>query len=80
VPEDVRAELLERERTDARLVDGDPGAFRGTLLSRFSFSIDVNEWGLRDLRTEAIAATRLLPVIEEIRNANVWDALENDAG
>ncbi|HUF13325.1 MAG TPA: nucleotidyltransferase family protein [Longimicrobiales bacterium] len=77
VPEDIRGALLERERTEVPRLE-DAAAFRGTLLSRFSFSIDVNEWGLRDLRTEAIAATRLLPVIEEIRNSNVWDSQETD--
>lgn len=77
VPEEIRSALLERERTEVPVLD-DTAAFRGTLLSRFSFSIDVNEWGLRDLRTEAIAATRMLPVIEEIRDADVWDSQEPD--
>lgn len=72
VPEEVRSGLLRRAADDEHVDDS--AAFRGTLLSRFSFSIDVNEWGLRDLRTEAIAASRMLPVIEQIRNANVWDA------
>lgn len=79
VPENIRSALLERERTEIQEID-DTAAFRGTLLSRFSFSIDVNEWGLRDLRTEAVAATRMLPVIEEIGNADVWDSQEADAG
>lgn len=79
VPEDIRGGLLERERTEIQEID-DTAAFRGTLLSRFSFSIDVNEWGLRDLRTEAVAATRMLPVIEEIGNADVWDSQEPDGG
>jgi hypothetical protein len=79
VPEEIRDGLLERARVEHEKVD-DTAAFRGTLLSRFSFSIDVNEWGLRDLRTEAVAATRSLPVIAEIRTADVWDSLENDAG
>lgn len=77
VPEDIRDRLLDRGRSDPQPLD-DPQAFRGTLLSRFSFAIDVNEWGLRDLRTEAIAATRLLPVIEEIRTADVWDGQDGD--
>ena len=77
VPEEIRGDLLERERTELPQLD-DAAAFRGTLLSRFSFSIDVNEWGLRDLRTEAIAATRTLPVIEEIGSADVWDSQEPD--
>ena len=75
VPEEIRGALLEREKNEVQPVD-DSAAFRGTLLSRFSFSIDVNEWGLRDLRTEAIALTRLLPVIQEIRDAHVWDSQE----
>lgn len=76
VPEDIRIALLQRAQTEMQLDDN--AAFRGTLLSRFSFSIDVNEWGLRDLRTEAIAATRLLPVIREIGDAHVWDSQEAD--
>jgi hypothetical protein len=46
---------------------------RGTLISRFSFSIDVNEWRLRDLRDEAIRATEALPIIREIATSGVWD-------
>ena len=75
VPEPIRDGLLERAMHDDEAVH-DPAMFRGTLVSRFSFAIDVNEWGLRDLRTEAVAATRLLPVIEEIGSADVWDAQE----
>lgn len=46
---------------------------RGTLVSRFSFAIDVNEWGLRDLREEAICETERLPIIREIAGSDVWD-------
>lgn len=79
VPDDVRERLLERERDEPDELE-DPRAFRGTLVSKFSFAIDVNEWGLRDLRTEAVSACRSLPVIEEIRESSVWDekAEEND--
>lgn len=77
VPEVIRDALLERGRLEREEPD-DAAAFRGTLLSRFSFSIDVNEWGLRDLRTEAVTATRTLPVIEEIRSADVWDSQEDE--
>ncbi|HSH45194.1 MAG TPA: hypothetical protein VK966_05035, partial [Longimicrobiales bacterium] len=45
---------------------------RGTLLSLFSFAIDVNEWGFRDERRQHVAALRSMPVVEEIRNAEVW--------
>jgi hypothetical protein len=46
---------------------------QGTLISRFSYNLDVNEWGFRDLRKEATIATRQLPVIGEITASDVWD-------
>lgn len=79
VPEWVRKDLLTRERDEPEQLD-DPQTFRGTLVSRFSFAIDVNEWGLRDLRAEAVAASRSLPIIEEIQGAEVWDGRSDDAG
>jgi hypothetical protein len=51
---------------------GDPKVCQGTLISRFSFAIDVNEWGYRDLRAEAVTATRHLPIIHEITNSDLW--------
>lgn len=77
VPRPVRELLLERAH--AELADeGDPNVCAGTLISRFSFSIDVNEWGMRDLRKEATAATRTLPIIQEIIASDVWEQPENE--
>jgi hypothetical protein len=72
VPHWVRDELLGRasEKIDET---GDENVCRGTLISRFSFSIDVNEWGFRDLRKEATVATRGLPIVDEIVRSDVWD-------
>jgi hypothetical protein len=73
VPRWVFDDLLERARRDLdRERDGDP-VTRGTLVSRFSFAIDVNEWGFRDLRTESIRATERLPIIRELATSDVWD-------
>lgn len=73
VPDWVLRELLERsEREIERPRSGEP-VTRGTLVSRFSFAIDVNEWGFRDLREEAIQATLQLPLIQEIAASDVWD-------
>lgn len=72
VPKEVRLALLERARDGIDDV-GDPDICQGTLISRFSFSIDVNEWGFRDLRKEATVATRTLPIIQEIVSSDVWD-------
>lgn len=72
VPRWVRDELYgraEAERDD----EGDPAICQGTLISRFSFAIDVNEWGMRDLRKEAIVHARHLPIVQEIIRSDVWD-------
>jgi hypothetical protein len=73
VPIWVRDELSRCAIEEAEL-DGDPKLCQGTLISRFSFSIDVNEWAMRDLRAEAIHATRELPIIQEIATSDVWDS------
>ncbi|HEX7049701.1 MAG TPA: nucleotidyltransferase family protein [Longimicrobiales bacterium] len=72
VPTWVREDLYERAYEEIES-EGDPGVCRGTLISRFSFAIDVNEWGFRDLRTQAVSAIRALPIIREIRDSDVWD-------
>jgi hypothetical protein len=73
IPARVMDELLDRAREDVhRERTGEP-LTRGTLVSRFSFSIDVNEWGLRDLRREAICEAELKPILREIAESDVWD-------
>ncbi|HSL70134.1 MAG TPA: hypothetical protein VK864_07810 [Longimicrobiales bacterium] len=77
VPRWVRELLYTRAAKELDEV-GDPTICQGTLISRFSFSIDVNEWGMRDLRKEATAAARSLPIIQEIMMSDVWDESEDD--
>ena len=71
VPQEVRRTLYDRAEAEIDAV-GDPEVCQGTLISRFSYNIDVNEWGYRDLRKEATIATRQLPVIREITASDVW--------
>ena len=73
VPEWVLSTLLERAANDAERERTGERVTRGTLVSKFSFAIDVNDWGFRDLRTEAIEVTRKLPVLREIAMDPVWD-------
>lgn len=75
VPRWVREKLYAAA---AEAIDevGDPSICQGTLISRFSYNIDVNEWGFRDLRKEATIATRQLPIIHEIMQADVWQEKE----
>jgi hypothetical protein len=73
VPRWLLDELLERahretgrERTGERVT-------RGTLISRFSFTIDVHEWGFRDVRAEEIQLMEERPILREIAESDVWD-------
>lgn len=74
VPVRVLEELLERARQDGHRPRSGERITRGTLVSRFSFAIDVNEWGQRDLRAESVRGTELLPIIREIAGSDVFDS------
>jgi hypothetical protein len=75
IPLWVRRKLYDAA---AQAIDevGEASICQGTLISRFSFSIDVNEWGFRDLRKEATISTRQLPIVHEITHADVWEEKE----
>ncbi len=75
VPQWVRRKLY-KQAEDAIDEVGDPEICQGTLISRFSYNIDVNEWGFRDLRREATVLTRQLPIIAEITQSELWDGQE----
>jgi len=76
VPRWVLRELLEKAEADS----SQPAAgeeehdnTRGTMISRFSFAIDVNEWGFRDLREEYIDRMKRHPAVLAIEESDVWD-------
>jgi hypothetical protein len=74
IPDHVRERLQTLGRADPKPKPGDGApACRGTMLSLYSFAIDVNEWGFHDIRREMVARVRSAPIVDEIRNAAVWD-------
>ncbi|HEX6966062.1 MAG TPA: nucleotidyltransferase family protein [Gemmatimonadaceae bacterium] len=73
VPGWVFDDLLQRARYDVGRPRTGEKVTRGTMISRFSFAIDVNEWGFRELREAFVARTESLPVIREIVASDVWD-------
>lgn len=74
VPSWVMEQLLEQARADvARDEEEEADVTRGTLISRFSFAIDVREWGFGDPRGDLIRAARNRPVIRSIAESDVWD-------
>jgi hypothetical protein len=78
VPDWVRGELLERAQAERGVVDPDLDVAQGTLLSYFSFAIDVNEWGFHNYRRESVLAARSLPLVREITRSDVWDSVNHD--
>jgi hypothetical protein len=76
VPERILRELLRRAEDEAE-TPPDEGEgrdlTRGTLISRFSFAIDVNEWGFRDLRERNVQRRLQDPLIREVAESDVWD-------
>jgi hypothetical protein len=73
VPAWVMEQLIERARADIARDEEDADVTRGTMISRFSFAIDVREWGFADPRGEMVRQARSHPAIREIAEADVWD-------
>jgi hypothetical protein len=78
VPAWVYEQFLERARTELTTDDEDIDFTRGPLISRFSFSIDVREWGFHDPRGNLVREARSRPEIREIAAADVWDERGED--
>lgn len=72
VPHWVREELNTRARNAIDEV-GDPKVCFGTMISRFSYTIDVNEWGFQDPRKQLVIDARCMPVVQEIVASDVWE-------
>jgi hypothetical protein len=78
VPEWVMETLLDRARHDAAQNVDDLDYTRGPLISRFSFMIDVREWGFADPRADLVREARNLPEIRAIADADLWDERGED--
>jgi hypothetical protein len=77
IPASVRRALRDQAMAEPDQAppapEGQPPLCRGTMLSRYSFVIDVNEWGFRDARVDLVSRLRADPIVAEIRDAEVWD-------
>jgi len=73
VPAWVMESLVEQARADIARDEEDADVTRGTLISRFSFAIDVREWGFADPRGEMVRQARNHPQVREIASSDVWD-------
>ena len=73
VPDWVVNQLFERARANEDAQAQEVGSTRGPLISRFSFSIDVREWGFIDPTVDLIRSARQEPAIRAIADSPVWD-------
>jgi hypothetical protein len=69
VPEHLLALAKEEFAREEEPVD----VTRGPMISRFSFTIDVREWGFADPRSELVNKVRISPEVRAIAEADVWD-------
>lgn len=78
VPAWVMESLIEQARAEIARDDEDADVTRGTLISRFSFAIDVREWGFSDPRGEMVRQARNHPAIRAVAASDVWDERSDD--
>jgi hypothetical protein len=73
IPGWVPEHLLGLAREQFAREEEDVDFTRGPLISRFSFTIDVREWGFSDPRSELVREAQNKPVIRAIAESDVWD-------
>ena len=73
VPEWVYEQLLARAKQESTHDATGADFTRGPLISRFSFTIDVREWGFTDPRNDLVREARNRPDVQAIADADVWD-------
>jgi hypothetical protein len=78
VPAWVPETLLERARAQIGRDEDKPEFTRGPLISRFSFMIDVREWGFTSPRDELVHIARQSPQVRAIAESEVWDERAED--
>jgi hypothetical protein len=78
VPGWVSDKLLALARDTIGRDEGDMDVTRGPMISRFSFTIDVREWGFSDPRSELVRIAQNTPEIRAIVEADVWDERGED--
>ena len=78
IPAWVMEQLIEQARADIARDEEEADVTRGTMISRFSFAIDVREWGFADPRGEIVRQARNHPAIRQIADSDVWDERSDD--
>lgn len=72
VPRQVWETLLDRSRNEIGRDEQDEALTNGPLISRFSFAIDVQEWGFHDTRIERVRRAMNSDPVRQIVNDPIW--------
>ena len=73
IPKWVYDHLMDRAKAELSEDSTDVDITNGPLISRFSFTIDVREWGFGDPRNDTVRAARNRPEVQAIAESDVWD-------
>lgn len=79
IPTSVTEALLARSREIMGRDEQDEALTNGPLISRFSFAIDVQEWGFHDTRVERIRRALNSEPVRRIANDPIWKLSERRA-
>jgi hypothetical protein len=72
VPRHVLETLLDRAREEIGRQDPDEALTNGPLISKFSFAIDVQEWGFHDSRNDRVRRAMNSEPVRQIINDPIW--------
>lgn len=78
IPAWVPEHLLSLAKAEFEREEENVDVTRGPMISRFSFTIDVREWGFSDPRSELVREVRNSPEVRAIVEADVWDERGED--
>lgn len=73
IPAWVYEQLIEQAKAEMSQEAEDVDFTRGPLISRFSYTIDVREWGFSDPRSDKVREARNRPEIRAIAASDVWN-------
>lgn len=72
IPREVLETLLDRARKEIGLDEPDEALTNGPLISKFSFAIDVQEWGFHDTRNDRVRRALNSEPVRQIVNDAIW--------
>jgi hypothetical protein len=72
VPREILETLLDRARQEIGRDDPDEALTNGPLISKFSFAIDVQEWGFHDSRNDRVRRAMNSEPVRQIVNDAIW--------